>query len=165
MTTTFDVGPFDLDLVLRDAALDPLNRPTHRMLANASLGVATLDAYYSTRELTETLEGVHEATPNAKARLARILSTECDDYQRCLYYCVAGRGVVQMLDDLQWLLEMLETRARLSGELRRKGDTEMPLVAPYLAEAPDGPVVSADPDFEQGPSWWLDPDLGGIIQD
>lgn len=30
---------FDLDITLRDAALDAENRPTRRMIANASIGM------------------------------------------------------------------------------------------------------------------------------
>lgn len=35
----------------------------------------------------------------------------------------------------------------------------MPLTNPYVADAPDGPLVKLDGDFEQGPSWWADPSL------
>jgi len=28
-----------------------------------------------------------------------------------------------------------------------------------VADAPDGPLVRKDGDFEQGPSWWADPTL------
>ena len=54
MNKVFDIGKFDLDVTLRDAALDPNCRPTKRMLANASIGVEPFDAYYSARELYET---------------------------------------------------------------------------------------------------------------
>ena len=89
MNKVFDIGKFDLDITLRDAALDPNCRPTKRMLANASIGVEPFDAYYSARELYETLQGVFQSLPNAKARLTQILSCHCDDYQRCLYYALA----------------------------------------------------------------------------
>lgn len=85
MNKVFDIGKFDLDVTLRDAALDPNCRPTKRMLANASIGVEPFDAYYSARELYETLQGVFQGLPKAKARLMQILSCHCDDYQRCLY--------------------------------------------------------------------------------
>ena len=35
----------------------------------------------------------------------------------------------------------------------------MPLVKPYVASEPDGPVVKPDRDFRQGASWYLDPTL------
>jgi hypothetical protein len=34
-------------------------------------------------------------------RLELALSCQCDDYQRCLYYTLAGRGIVQTLHDLE----------------------------------------------------------------
>ena len=43
MNKVFDIGKFDLDVTLRDAALDPNCRPTKRMLATASIGVEPFD--------------------------------------------------------------------------------------------------------------------------
>ena len=165
MNKVFDIGKFDLDVTLRDAALDPNCRPTKRMLANASIGVEPFDAYYSARELYETLQGVFQGLPNAKARLTQILSCHCDDYQRCLYYALAGRGVVQMLDDLEWLLDLLQARCSLSGEFFRSGQYPVLQVNPYVSAEPDGPTPAGNADFEQGASWFLDPALGGELED
>jgi hypothetical protein len=165
MTKKFEIGRFDLDIQLRDEALDPLNTPAKRMAANASIGIEPFDAYYSTRELREAVEGVHQGEPGAKKRLARILNTQCDDYQRCLYYQLAGRGIVQMLEVLCWLEEILAKRTIISADLFRAGTWPAIMVNPYVAAQPDGPLVSADPNFEEGPSWYLDPDLGGVIDE
>jgi hypothetical protein len=51
---------FDLDITLRDAALDPDNRPTRRMIANAAIGMDALDAYYAVREIREAAQWIHE---------------------------------------------------------------------------------------------------------
>ncbi len=165
MSKKFEIGRFDLDIQLRDEALDPLNTPAKRMVANASIGIEPFDAYYSTRELREAVEGVFQGEPGAKKRLARILGTECDDYQRCLYYQLAGRGIVQMLDVLCWLEEILAKRTIISADLFRAKTWPAVMVNPYVAAQPDGPLVSADPNFEEGPSWYLDPDLGGVIDE
>jgi hypothetical protein len=159
MKTSAFVDRFDLDLILRDESLDPLNSPTRRAISALSIGVSPEDAYYSTRELREAVWGVHEGEIGAKARLARILSTGCDDYQRCIYYSLAGRGVVRMMDDLEWLEDKLLGRAQLTTQIFREKALTMPLVNPYVSAKPDGPLVSADPDFVEGPSWYLDPDL------
>ena len=135
------------------------------MLANACIGVEAYDAYYSTRELYDALSGIHEGEQNAKPVLARILSTNCDDFQRCLYYCVAGRCVVQMLDDLAWLIELLEARTIISADLLRQGKVPQPRNAPYISAEPDGPVASADAGFELGQSWYLAPEIGGVIRE
>lgn len=165
MTETFDLGQFDLDITLRDAALDEKNRPTRRMLANACIEVEAYDAYYSTRELHEALWEIHETGVTAKPKLAQVLSSPCDDLQRCLYYCLAGRGVVQMLDDLAWLIELLEARSNISASLFTQGRFPLIQKAPYISAEPDGPVPSATADFELGQSWYLDPELGGIVRD
>nr|WP_121120178.1 hypothetical protein [Croceibacterium ferulae] len=167
MDQSIAVGHFDLDVTLRDAALDPESTPTRRMIANAAIGVETNDAYYSTCELLEALEAVLEVGgPRNKAKLATVLSNRCDDFQRCLYYCLAGRGIVQMLEDLEWLAAILKARGQIEGiEVRRHGRRPLPLVNPYVAAAPDGLLVSASADFQEGPSWWFDPKLPGIIDE
>ena len=151
---------FDTDIVLRDASLDPYNRPTRRMIADAAIGVEVDDAYYSLRELREAVSWVHEGDPRGKPRLKRMLANECDDYQRCIYYALAGRGVVQMLEDMEWLEAILEARARVAGVVRRAKGHCLPLVAPYVSTEPDGILPAAEGDFRQGPSWYLDPMLG-----
>lgn len=148
---------FDLDITLRDAALDADNRPTRRMIANAAIGIDVEDAYYSVRELREAVSWVHEGVPGGKLKLAAILANDgADDFQRCIYFCLAGRGVVAMLDDLEWLEDLLERRGRVAGEQKRMKTTLMPLMKPYVADTPDGPMVKLDGEFEQGPSWWTE---------
>jgi hypothetical protein len=157
--TMFTKG-FDLDVTLRDASLDPENRPTRRMIASATLGVGIEDAYYSVREIREAVEWIHQGEPRGKAKLASLLANPGDDdYQRCIYFCLAGRGVVEMLDDLMWLEDLLESRARVAGELHAKKVLYRPMVNPYVAPEPDGPLVDGRSDFTQGRSWWGDPTL------
>lgn len=153
---------FDLDVTLRDAALDEQNRPTRRMLANAAIGMHVEDAYFSVRELREAVSWIHEGETGGKRKLAAILSNPVgDDFQRSVYFCLAGRGVVEMLDDLMWLEELLEARGRVAGEIHQRKIPARPLVSPYVADEPDGPVVAANEDFAQGRSWWADPTLMG----
>ena len=152
--------PFDLDVTLRDAALDDQNRPTRRMLANAAIGMHVEDAYYSVRELREAVSWVHEGVSAGKLKLAEILGNDgADDFQRCIYFCLAGRGIVEMLDDLMWLEELLEARGRVAGSIHRRKIRARPLVSPYVADEPDGPVVASTENFRQGRSWWADPGL------
>jgi hypothetical protein len=151
---------FDLDVTLRDASFDEQLTPTQRMIAGASIGKPVEDAYYSVRELREAAVWVHEGDPDGKPRLASILSNDgTDDYQRCIYYCLAGRGVVAMLDDLMWLEDLLEARGIVAGKLMRAKVRQMPAMDPYVSAEPDGPVGVVSDDFRQGPSWWMDPTL------
>lgn len=148
----------DVEIPLRDAAVDPHMRPSRRMIANACLGVGLEDAYYSVRELREAIALIHQGERRGRRKLAEILGNGCDDFQRCLYYALAGRGIVLVLDDLGWLEALLKERGKhATAQLARRGRI-MPLVNPYVAPAPDGPVPAVDADFALGPSWFLDPE-------
>src|SRR3546814_4315012 len=97
------------------------------------------------------------ALPICKRKLASILSNPAgDDFQRSIYFCLAGRGIVEMLDDLMWLEQLLEARGRVAGSFHRRNIRAGPLVAPYVAAEPDGPVVASTDNFRQGRSWWGD---------
>ena len=99
---------------------------------------------------------VHEGADGGRARLATILSTACDDFQRAIYYCLAGRGVGEMAEAMDWLLAILKARGRTAAWLSRLRVHRRDLVSPYVSEAPDGPLVSPDADFELGRSWFVD---------
>ena len=153
------VGKFDLDLELRDAGCDERLSPTQRMIANAAIGIEPQDLYYATRELREAVDWVNACEPDGKRRLARILATPCDDFQRCLFFCLAGRGVGQMLEDLDWLEALALGRAKLAIEMDCAGIPVLPPENPYLAACPDGPLVDAAAEFTEGPSWYPVPTL------
>lgn len=159
MAQNYDYGQIDLDIPLRDAGCDVSLSPTRRMIANAAIGVAPDDAYYSTRELRDAVDWVNNCEPDGKKRLTRILATPCDDFQRCLYFCLAGRGVAQMLEDLDWLETLTLARAQAANRLFREKARVLPLVNPYVAECPDGPLIDAKVEFVEGPSWYLDEPL------
>jgi hypothetical protein len=84
---------FDLDIELRDASCDLNVLPARRAIAALCIGVGVDDAYFSVRELREAVSLVHENAPGGRAKLAAILSNSCDDFQRAIYFCLAGRGV------------------------------------------------------------------------
>ena len=149
----------DVEIPLRDASVDPNVRPSRRMIAGACLGVGLEDAYYSVRELREAIMLVHQGERRGRGKLAEILGNQCDDFQRCLYYALAGRGIVLVLDDLVWLERLLKQRGDLAAGSASGGVRVMPLVNPYVAAEPDGPVPAVDSDFVLGSSWFLDPEL------
>ncbi|MEL7198517.1 MAG: hypothetical protein AAGL10_09400 [Pseudomonadota bacterium] len=153
MTTQCDVGAFDLDLMLSEAALCETNRPTQRILANACIGIEPMDAFYSARELLLALEAMHDEKEGSKHKLSLLLSNACDDFQRCLYYAVAGRGVTAMLEDLAWLTDLLKTRAQIWGDLFLNQSPIKQVDQVYIAPEPDAVLPVADPEFELGASW------------
>lgn len=112
------------------------------------------------RELREAVLAIHEGDLAGKSWLAAILSNDgTDDFQRCIYFALAGRGVVSMLDDLKWLEDLLERRGRVAGQMMQARVRVMPLLDPYVSKEPDGPVGTVHGDFRQGPSWYLDPSI------
>ena len=67
-----------------------------------------------------------------------------------------GRGVGEMAEAMDWLLAILKARGRTAAWLSRLRVHRRDLVSPYVSEAPDGPLVSPDADFELGRSWFVD---------
>jgi hypothetical protein len=61
-----------------------------------------------------------------------------------------------MLDTLDWLSALLKARGLVAARLSRKRITRRVLVSPYVAEEPDGPLVSPDAGFELGAAWSAD---------
>lgn len=47
----------------------------------------------------------------------------------------------------------------MAGKLMNRRAPIMPQVRPYVATEPDGPLVAVTREFQQGPSWYLDPEL------
>lgn len=164
MNMKFEIGHFDVDIVLRDEAVNPQNTPTQRMLANACIGMDAEDAYHSTCELKQAVNWVNEQNSRGRGKLIDILSNDCDDFQRCLYFCLAGRGIFQMAEDLHWLSELLHARGMTYYRLKKQGKKLMSMKNPYVAQEPDGPLIAKDYDFVQGASWYLDPDLMGDFE-
>lgn len=153
MRKTRFTEPFDLDIALEDASVDRAHSPTRRAIAALSIHCPVEDAYYSVREIRDAVGEVHAGEAGGKAKLARLLANACDDYQRCIYYALAGRGVVAMLGDLEWLEALLLARGRVA---RDAGAAKVRLVdplPPYVAAEPDGPLPHADPTFALGASW------------
>src|SRR3546814_4054828 len=102
------------------------------MLANAAIGMHVEDAYYSVRELREAVPWIHEGETGGKRKLASILSNPAgDDFQRCIYFCMAGRGVVEMIEDLMWMEALLDARGCDAGDFPRRTPRAHPLLPPY----------------------------------
>lgn len=144
---------FDLDIALRDASCDPELLPAHRAITALCIGMAIDDAFYSVRELREALTQVLNDAEGGREKLVGILANRCDDFQRALYYALAGRGVVAMLEALDWLSGVLVARGRVARSLSRRRISHRPLQSPYVSEEPDGPIVAGDTRFPLGRSW------------
>lgn len=141
-------GRIDIDITLVDASLDYMERPERRAIAALSIGVEAIDAYYSVAELREAVHSVGSRHPDGRQKLGRILGERGDDYQRAIYYALAGRGASHMLDDLDWLIAILEARGGVARD-----HAVMEPISPYVSPEPDGPVGCFAPSFPLGMSW------------
>lgn len=144
----------DIDAGLKEVRDCPDERWTLRALCGHSVGMPPEDGYLAARELFEAVCWAAEGYPEGKKRLAAILGCNGDDYQRALYYAVAGRGPIDMLEDLRVFVGMMEARcdAAHEAELRQLGVT--PMLEPYrFFEEADGPRGRFDPDFAFAPAW------------
>ena len=143
----------DADLVLRDFSLDPEVSPERRAICALTLGVGVNHAFYFVQELRQAISWTHDGKLEGKRKLSEILSSSACDYQRSIYYSLAGRGIVNTLNDLDWLFHQLAHRGRLCAENRQKGFRFTTDPNPYVAPEADGPLPEFDPHFELGPSW------------
>jgi hypothetical protein len=154
MSRTVDwTRDIDIDLGLteiRDCNDEPW---TLRALAGASVGVDIEDALSAARELSETVNGLMACADGAKASLARILGGRGNDYQRCLWYNLAGRDPLGTSVDLARLVGLLAARAALAqaSVVAMSGVTFAR--DPYVTEDADGPVGIFDADFSLDRQW------------
>ena len=109
--------PFDLDVTLRDAALDDQNRPTRRMLANAAIGMHVEDAYYSVRELREGGGFALIGLPPSTGFVAKwLLVTSALDSGQWWWVVVLGvGGLLTAVSVTQVLARMLSPAADGAG--------------------------------------------------
>jgi hypothetical protein len=147
---------FDLDIALRDASCDPDRLPVHRAIAALCIGMDVDDAFYSVRELREAVTLVLNDAVGGREKFVRILANRCDDFQRALYYVLAGRGVVAMLEALDWLSGLLVARGRVAGSLsRRRIPPPSRYNRPMSARNPMGRSWRETSSFRLGgPGWW-----------
>ena len=108
------------------------------------------------RSRREVRPWVHEGVDGGKRKLVSLLTNpDGDDFQRCIYFCLAGRGVVDMIEDLLWLELLLEARGRVAGAIHRWKVRMGSLASPYVVDEADGPIIAGSEDFRPGPSWWV----------
>ena len=149
-----DLLKVDLEFSFEEALCNPKLNSSKRVLAGLCIGVDEEDAFAAVNELHAAVVAAAEAGTARAERLMEVLSNRaCDDFQRALYYALAGRGIDNMVSSLRWLREILRIRRRASSWARI---SDVPMVReanPYVSDRPDGPVPTFDPDIQVGPSW------------
>ena len=145
--------PFDIDAELKDIADCDHEQNSLRVLALLSIGLPAEEAFLLCRELLETVQWSANDQPAGKRRLAALLGSQENDYQRALYYALAGRGAIAMLVDLQRLAHVLGSRYLLSSAAGNHGVQITQPFNPYLTDQPDGPLGTFDPDYTLSDIW------------
>ena len=113
--------PFDPDAELKDIADSDHEQNSLRVVALLSIGVQQEEAFLRCRELLETVQWAAGDHPAGKRRLAALLGALDNDYQRALYYALAGRGAIAMLSILKQLSDTLESRYLLNIAATNQG--------------------------------------------
>ena len=126
---------------------------TFRALAGASVGVDPEDALTAASELSRTVNGLMAGQSDAKTALAAILGGRGNDYQRCLWYILAGRDPLGTSVDLGRLVELLAARAQLAREGAVFGSGVVIADDPYVTADVDGPLGVFSGDFTLGAQW------------
>lgn len=128
------IGAFDIDLALADEALNCANSPTRRMLANAALGTNPVQACLTVSALRLFVKRIYLEGGSVSMATQQILARNDDDFAKCVYYCLAGRGVKNMLADLSWLDDLLKARSKMVNQIMHLDNYKEP-VSPYVDKA------------------------------
>ena len=130
----------EIDLGLAEVRDCPDEHWTMRALAGASVGVDPEDALSAAAELSGAVGGLMAGHGDAKASLATILGACGNDYQRCLWYVLAGRDPLGTSVDLGRLVELLAGRAVLARDAAVNGTGVRVEPDPYVTDQVDGPT-------------------------
>jgi len=143
----------DLDLSLAEVRDCGDEHWTFRALAGASVGVDPEDALSSAIELSGAVNGLMAGHQSAKGCLANILGGRGNDYQRCLWYILAGRDPLGTSVDLGRLVELLARRAAMARQAAVNGSGVTVAADPYVTDEADGPLGVYPADFKLGAHW------------
>src|SRR3546814_13127129 len=141
---------FDIDGALYDVRDDDSQTWKARALAGASIGIDAIAGFRAVLELCEAMNRIVRGEDDGKRRLAEILGRDGDDYQRCLWYSVAGRDPLAVATCFSELEKLLAARASLWVETSRRGLATSKTDNPYWTSSPEGPRAKVDAQFGLG---------------
>lgn len=124
-----------------------------RALAGASIGIDPIGGFRAVLELSDALERIIRGESEGKRRLTQILGRRGDDYQRCLWYTVAGRDPLAVATCFNELEKLMAARASLWVDTSRRGLAPSKSDNPYWTSSPEGPQAEFDASFELGEHW------------
>ena len=143
----------DVDAALYDVRDDDAQAWEVRALAGASIGIDPIAGLRAVIELSSALERIVRGESEGKTQLAAILDRAGDDYQRCLWYTVAGRDPLAVATSFGELEKLMAARALLWVEVGDRGLAPTKSDNPYWTTAPEGPRATFSDRFELGDHW------------
>ena len=143
----------DIDGALYDVRDDDSQTWEARALAGASIGIDAIAGFRAVLELCEAMNRIVRGEDDGKRRLAEILGRGGDDYQRCLWYSVAGRDPLAVATCFSELEKLMAARASLWVDASRRGLAPSKTDNPYWTSSPEGPRAKFDAQFELGEHW------------
>lgn len=126
---------------------------TRRAIAGVSVGVPVADAAQAAVELLGALNLICAGRAEGKAKLAAILGRARDDYQRALWYNLAGRGPLSIVSDLGWLVALLDRRKLIAVLADTKKCDIVISPTPYSSAQAEAPLGTFARDFRLGDAW------------
>lgn len=143
----------DLDQGLLDVRDDD-NQPWEiRALAGASVGIDPIVGSKTVAELSDAVADIVRGDDRGKRELAKILGRAGSDYQRCLWFMLAGRHPLDVATRFAELGKLMAARAALMFEAHSRGLTSTKHDDPYWTAIPEGPRATFDANFELGSHW------------
>jgi hypothetical protein len=146
--------PIDLDLGLieiRDNADEPW---TMRAIAGHSVGMPVEEGCRAVRNLHRAVALLADGVGEGRAMLAGILGEDRIDYQRSLFYALAGRGPIAMVVDLGRLSILMEARVALARWAAGQGLKTTLQQSPYrYYDGAEVPPASFSAAFALSDAW------------
>lgn len=122
MTACLNLGDFDLDITLKDAASDAASPEARRDLARACIGTDAFEAFYVTYELTEVLRAEHEGVSDARTCVAKLAVEERSTLGSHLIEALSEADHSVSVENAEWLLDILKARVSVASFLLRRGE-------------------------------------------
>ncbi|WP_206245697.1 hypothetical protein [Novosphingobium terrae] len=141
-----------------DATLIEIRDDEHRVweeraLAGASIGTDPVAGLQAVIELDFAVSAMLRGDHNGKGALARILGAPGQDYQRALWYNLAGRHPLTLASAVAALRQLMTARAEMWLSAQRLGLEPTKEPEPYFTDRQEGPRGTFSAAFSLGSHW------------
>lgn len=119
-----------------------------------ALGMPVGEGHRAVRDLHRALALLVEGVTEGKALLSDIPSADRIDYQRAIFYALAGRGQIAMVTDLGRLSKLMEAMVALARWAEGHGLKTRLQSSPYCNyDGPEIPPGAFSADFALTDAW------------